>query len=292
MKIIMRKEVNNYPLDLNNNINYSEVWLQVNSSPHLYYIKDYYWISNYGRVYNDRIKNIAKLNLKESGYVHIGLQTIYDTRITIGIHRLEMYVFSPYGYDNYDNLFVNHINGIKNNNYIENLEWCTPSENIIHAFKTGLKLPKIGEENPSAILSNLQVHEICKLLEDENILYKDICKQLKIDTTHNNLSIISDIKNKKVWTHISSLYNISNKRKNLGEAQYNSKLTEIQVHQICKLLQENKYSYKEICNIINIEPTHNNTNTITEIKMGRSWRHISKEYNLLNNKVQRLSKTI
>ena len=34
--------------------------------------------------------------------------------------------------------FINHIDGVKTNNSIENLEWCTQSENVLHSYKTGL----------------------------------------------------------------------------------------------------------------------------------------------------------
>lgn len=51
------------------------------------------------------------------------------------IHRLlaETFIPNPHNKDQ-----VNHINGVKSDNRIENLEWVTQSENTIHAFKTGL----------------------------------------------------------------------------------------------------------------------------------------------------------
>ena len=73
------------------------------------------------------------------------------------VHRLVAMAFidNPLGKPE-----VNHIDGDKGNNSIENLEWCTRKENMAHAFSTGLCSVREGEASPAAKLSDQEISEI------------------------------------------------------------------------------------------------------------------------------------
>lgn len=60
-----------------------------------------------------------------------------DRYVTVKLHRIVLQTFTPR--DDYKSMEVNHMNGVKHDNRVENLQWCTRSENIKHSFETGLQ---------------------------------------------------------------------------------------------------------------------------------------------------------
>lgn len=87
---------------------------------------------------------IIKKRINHLGYAHLYLSLNGNKRNKF-IHRLIMEAFS--WKDGCEELQVNHKDGNKLNNDINNLEWCTASQNVKHAFDTGLKTMPTGEGN-------------------------------------------------------------------------------------------------------------------------------------------------
>lgn len=93
-----------------------------------------YEVSNIGRIRNAKIKKIKNTRVHKTGYVY-GKTKKDGKKINIKLHRVVAETFIP---NPYNKPQVNHINGIKHDNRVENLEWCTHSENMQHARAIGL----------------------------------------------------------------------------------------------------------------------------------------------------------
>lgn len=93
----------------------------------------------WGTLVHKHIKGIIKSpNLDTKGYWYVGLYKEGKVHY-FKIHQLiaTAFIDNPYGYNE-----INHIDGNKQNNSIENLEWCTHAQNIQHAVRTGLLNPE------------------------------------------------------------------------------------------------------------------------------------------------------
>ena len=154
-------------------------------------IKDYeglYQISNYGNVKslpkerrNRRGVYIQKeklLSLTNTSTGYKKVELVKDgKRKGFKVHRLVAQAFIP---NPDEKPQVNHIDGDKTNNYVDNLEWVTASENSIHAYNTGLNSNK-KELNENEIVSmymnGTTKEDIAKQYGVSNAVIKRILKE-------------------------------------------------------------------------------------------------------------------
>lgn len=108
---------------------------------------DGYFVSNLGRFKNVE-GEIKQPYGKKDGYQQINLKPYRG----LYVHRLVAQTFIP-SPDNKSE--VNHINGIKTDNRVENLEWVTHQENIKHAWRTGLTKGNTGKHFSEEALKHM-----------------------------------------------------------------------------------------------------------------------------------------
>ena len=148
-------------------------------------IKDYYTITSDGLIYSDNSGLMKTRNRAGTDYQIINLSKLDGNKRTFRVHRLVMMAFNPV--KNMNELEVNHIDGNKKNNKLENLEWCTASENQIHAFKTGLNKARKGEKSNFSKLTEDDVKKVFELRK-EGLLQREIAEI--VGCTSSNISYI------------------------------------------------------------------------------------------------------
>lgn len=177
-----------------------EIWKDIEG------YEGYYQVSSLGRVRSlDRVvinsKNVCrkhtgkilKINFIADGY--LGCSLYKNRRMkTARIHRLVAKMFIK---NNGNKKCVNHKNGIKTDNRVDNLEWCTHSENMNHAVQNGLKLGSQGSSHFLSKLTEESVRNIRLLSKICGVSNVDLSAYYKVDS-----SIISKIVNYKIWKHV------------------------------------------------------------------------------------------
>lgn len=117
-----------------------------------------YAINTMGQIKNNESGFILKPQVnKQNGYYQIQLRNM-DSRKGFYIHRLVAELFIP----NPENLpTVNHKDGNKSNNTVNNLEWCTYSDNLTHSYRDLERVPnKIGAKKRKVCCKNIQTQQI------------------------------------------------------------------------------------------------------------------------------------
>lgn len=174
-------------------------------------LKDKYMISNKGRIFSynkdDILKELKANNNNTKKYYRVLLRNELNKSNHISVHRAVLSSFNPV--PNMDELTVNHIDGDKSNNCLENLEWCTNIENIHHACNNGLRgdSDSITDETIIKIIdlankgiSDLEISKIVNLKVNtvENVrighnYMKNRLKKLELEPVHILNRITDDI---------------------------------------------------------------------------------------------------
>ena len=147
-------------------------------------IKDLYMINDKGEIFSDNSGRMKTRYRAGSNYRIINFMTQEGKKRTFRVHRLVAMAFLPNPQNKQE---VNHIDGNKENNSLENLEWATRQENAQHAVDTGLIKPRKGEDCSFSILTREQVEEVFALRE-KGLLQREIAEIM--NCTPSNISYI------------------------------------------------------------------------------------------------------
>ncbi len=173
----------------------SEIWKDIPE------YEGWYEVSNLGRVrsyhnfgWGKREKPIMlKLYTSPKGYVQVSLCKDKCHR-SVNVHRLVASAFLP---DPHCDMQIDHINGNKEDNRAENLEWVTPKENTLRSLSNGLK--PTGERHGMSKLTDYAVRDIRYLYKEGGYTHRKL--GVMFGVSH---STIGKITRNEAWCRTSA----------------------------------------------------------------------------------------
>ena len=169
-----------------------------------------YEVNEFGLVRNINTKRECRyMSDGNKGYISVPLviNTTTGKYKLFKVHRLVAIAFKPIRLKNQTE--VNHIDGNKQNNHIDNLSWVTPSENITHAYNIGLHERRYHKYSEDTI------RKICEELSMGKRSLNQIALINKV-----NLNIVFCIYKRTIWKHISKDYEFKDYSRNLFDLYY------------------------------------------------------------------------
>jgi len=156
-----------------------------------------YEVSNLGNVRSLKnyggLKRLTKLSTYGGRYLRVSLSKNNKRRL----HSVARLVAKAFVLNPECKPQVNHISGDKLDNRVENLEWVTASENILHAFKLGIRNNR-SNGGPAAKLTEGSVKRM-RLMHEVNpsLTHQKIADMFGVERTNAGL-----ILRRKTWSHV------------------------------------------------------------------------------------------
>lgn len=155
---------------------------------------DLHLVNKEGDIIRKRTRMKIELHKNGRGY----LQYCGSNKKSVRVHKSVARAFIPNNDES--RYYINHKDGNKQNNHVSNLEWVTPTENVIHAFSIGLIDKKVisektrGEGNSQAVLSKEDVLDIRNL---KKVPPHNLAEHYGVSRT-----TIYDIWKRRSWSYI------------------------------------------------------------------------------------------
>jgi hypothetical protein len=174
-----------------------EIWKTIDDFPN-------YEVSTFGNVKNKTTNKILKLQKTYSGYLKVSLINNIKKNVASSVHRLvaKTFISNPENKPT-----VNHIDSVRNNNHIYNLEWATMSEQNKHLIL-----------NKKPILKNLNYIPVYKIDKISNIIIEkfDSISHAALWLIDNNLSKIRDKNRNSICIVSSKICAVANNKRNFA----------------------------------------------------------------------------
>lgn len=143
-----------------------------------------------------RALSVLRPTKHRDGYCSVILSDAEHRRSTLRVHRIVLTAFvgcPPSGHE------CNHKNSVRDDNRVENLEWVTPSQNVLHTYQNG-RTPLRGTSNPNARFTEADIRGVRMLCDSKALTYTEIARMFGM--TRNNVSLIG---RRRAWNHIKPL---------------------------------------------------------------------------------------